>query len=45
MWWIGQTKNNISNILQLYAFTKKKKEKEKKKRPAKQWKLNKPKLL
>ena len=25
MWWIGQTKNNIANILQLYAFTKKKK--------------------
>ena len=25
MWWIGQTKNNIANIVQLYAFTKKKK--------------------
>ena len=25
--WIGKTKNNIANILQLYAFTKKKKKK------------------
>ena len=25
--WIGQTKNNIANILQLYAFKKKKKKK------------------
>ena len=25
--WIGQTKNNIANILQLYAFTQKKKKK------------------
>ena len=26
---IGQTKNNIENLLQLYAFTKKKKKKKK----------------
>ena len=25
--WIGQTKNNVANLLQFYAFTKKKKKK------------------
>ena len=39
---IGQTKNKVANLLQLYAFTKKKK---KKKKASKTMKIEQAKLL